>query len=84
MSYQIDPRKVAGVVAECNNIIKAQGFNHGEVLVGLSELIGRIIVDASKHHMHADQMYQTVQKHIIETIKIGGEATGKFHTEILG
>jgi hypothetical protein len=83
MSYQIDQRKVIGVVTECNNVIKTHQFNHGEVLVGLSELLGRIIVDASKHHLQADQMYQLVQRQIIETIKVGGEASGKFRTEIL-
>ena len=77
MKHIIEPRKVAGVVVECNNVIKAKGFTHAEVLVGLSELLGRIIVDASSNYMQADELYQTVQKHIKDTIKIGNEAQGK-------
>lgn len=76
MKMQIDPRKVAGVVVECNNVIKDKKFNHGEVILGLSELIGRIIVDASAIHTQADEAYAIAQQHIVDTIKAGFAARG--------
>lgn len=77
MSYSIEPRKVAGVVIECNNQISALRANHGEVLMGLAELIGRVIVDAAKTHIEADAMYQVVQKRVLETIEVGSQARAK-------
>lgn len=71
MKYTIEPRKVAGVVVECNNVIKNMGFNHGEVVLGLAELIGRIIVDVSPTNLQADQLYGIAQDHMRDTIKAG-------------
>lgn len=77
MSYQIDQRKVAGVVIEANAALNAKGFNHGEVILGLAELIGRIIVDASDNGIQAKELAQVAANHIGLTIKIGAEATEK-------
>lgn len=77
MSYQIEPRKVAGVVVEANKALNGQGFNTGEVLLGLSELLGRIIVESADNHMQMREMVKVVETHLDKTITIGAQATQK-------
>ncbi len=77
MSYQIEPRKVAGVVVEANKALNGQGFNTGEVLLGLSELLGRIIVEAAENHMQMREMVKVVETHLDKTITVGAQATQK-------
>jgi hypothetical protein len=77
MSYQIDQRKVAGVVIETNAALNGKDFNHGEVIIGLAELIGRIIVEAADNGIQAKELAQVAANHIGLTIKIGAEATEK-------
>lgn len=77
MSYQIDPRKVAGVIVEANGALQGKGFNHGEVIIGLTELVGRTIVDAGQHHIHHDELKKVVTDHLDRTVRIGAFATGK-------
>lgn len=77
MAYKIEPRKVAGVVVEANQAISGKGFNHGEVVIGLSELIGRIIVDASATSIQAQELVKIVESHLALTLKRGAEASEK-------
>jgi hypothetical protein len=77
MSYQIEPRKVAGVVIEANQAITGKGFNHGEVVLGLSELMGRIIVDAVDTQIQAEELVAVASAHLKQTIMAGGQAKGK-------
>jgi hypothetical protein len=77
MAYKIEPRKVAGVVIEANQAISGKGFNHGEVVIGLSELIGRIIVDASATPIQAQELVKIVESHLALTLKRGAEASEK-------
>jgi hypothetical protein len=77
MSYQIEPRKVAGVVKEASAALEGKDFNHGEVLVGLAELLGRVIVDVGTHHIQMDDMKKVVIDHLERTVRIGAHATEK-------
>lgn len=77
MSYQIDPRKVAGVVVEANNALQGKPFNHGEVIVGVAELLGRVIVEAGRHHIQHDELKKVAFDHIDRTVRIGAFATEK-------
>jgi hypothetical protein len=77
MSYEIDRRKVAGVVTEAARAIDNKDFNHGEVIVGLSELIGRVIVDVAPSHIQMKQMVDIVNDHMNRTIVAGNDAKGK-------
>lgn len=77
MSYQIDPRKVAGVVVECNAALSSKGFNTGEILIGLTELLGRVIVEAGHTHIQHDDMKRVVSEHLDRTVRIGAHATEK-------
>lgn len=77
MAYNIDPRRVAGVVIESNKALQGNGFNHGEVVLGLSELIGRVIVEAAKTKIQADELVQVAIQHLQKTIEIGAESREK-------
>lgn len=77
MGYQVDQRKVAGVVIETNAALSGKDFNHGEVILGLAELIGRVIVEASDNGIQAKELAQVAANHIGLTIKVGAEATEK-------
>ena len=77
MSYKIDARKVTGVVTECDAALKDKGFNSGEVIVGMTELLGRVIVDAGTSPQQMDDMKKVVGDHLDRTVRIGAYATGK-------
>lgn len=73
----IEPRKVMGVITECNRVLNGQGFNQGEVLVGLSELIGRVIVETAQGPTQTAAMKELCHQHIEDTIRIGMDAKGQ-------
>lgn len=77
MPYQIEPRRIAGVVAEASRAIEGHNFNHGEVIVGLAELTGRIIVEAASNHIQMKEMVEAVVEHLDRTIVAGSDAKGK-------
>jgi hypothetical protein len=77
MAYNIEPRKVAGVILEANQAINGKGFNHGEVIIGLSELLGRIVVECAKNRIQTQEMVKVIESHLAKTIEIGSQATQK-------
>jgi hypothetical protein len=77
MSYEIDRSKVRGVVVEASRAIENKSFNHGEVIVGLAELIGRVVVDATDNHIQMKEMVKIVSEHMDRTIVAGNDAKGK-------
>jgi hypothetical protein len=77
MSYQIDQRKVVGVVLEANAALNDKGFNHGEVILGLAELIGRVIVEAAESSIQSGELMKVAIAHMEKTIRVGAEATEK-------
>lgn len=77
MSYPIEARKVAGVVREANAALANKGFNAGEILIGLAELVGRVIVESGSTSIQMDEMKSVVVSHLDRTIRIGAHATEK-------
>lgn len=77
MATAIEQRKVIGVVTEAGRLLADKGFNRGEMLIGLSELIGRIIVDVADTSIQAEELYGICQQHMLKTIEIGSRATQK-------
>jgi hypothetical protein len=71
MQHQIDPRKVAGVCTTALQSVGTQGFAYAEIIIGLSEAIGRLIVESSANTIHATELAQIAGKHISDTIRIG-------------
>jgi len=77
MAYEIDQRKVVGVVIETHTALVDKGFNHGEVVLGLAELIGRTIVEVAESSIQSAELMKVAMEHIERTIRIGAEATEK-------
>ncbi|TDN70485.1 hypothetical protein [Paraburkholderia sp. BL10I2N1] len=77
MAYHIDKQKVAGVLLETNLALTGKDFNHGEVIIGLGELIGRVIVEASNGPLQCQEMVKVVVAHLDRTVKAGSAARGK-------
>lgn len=76
-TVRIEPRKVAGVVVEASRILADKGFNRGEMILGLSELIGRVIIDTASTDIQAKELVGISAGHIDRTVQIGVEATQK-------
>ena len=83
MNAQIEARKVAGVVIEASCILADKGFNRGEMILGLSELIGRLIVDTAQDTIQAEELLKIVGNHISKTIDIGIQATKGSQSSII-
>lgn len=75
MGYEIDRRKVMGVILETDTALKGQGFNQGEVIVGLAELIGKVIVRTARTSIQMEEMKQVVVNHLERTIHHVSQAT---------
>ena len=77
MSYKIDQRKVTGVVIEANAALTNKGFNHGEIMIGLAELVGRVIVEVADNSIQATELMNVAKSHIDNTVRIGAQAREK-------
>lgn len=73
----IETNKVAGVMQEAAHAVSGKGFNAGEIIVGLSELVGRIIVDTASNHIAMKDMVTAVVEHLDRTIIAGSQAQEK-------
>jgi hypothetical protein len=83
MNAQIEARKVAGVVIEASRILADKGFNRGEIILGLSELLGRMIVDTAQDTIQAEELLKIVANHMSKTIDIGIQATKGSQSSII-
>lgn len=81
MSYEINPNKVAGVVKECDLLLGNGIFNTGEIIVGLTELLGRVIVKSCDTPVSMGQAAEVVSKHLTTTLYHGAIAKGFGRTE---
>lgn len=77
MSYKIDQRKVQGVVIEANLALQGKDFNHGEVIIGLAELIGRVVVEVADSQIQATELVKVANNHLENTVRIGAQAREK-------
>jgi hypothetical protein len=69
------------VVIETDAMLKAKGKEYGlnsaEVIIGLQELVGRIIVDMSNSPVGAQELIAHVKKHLDDTVRIGMGVKGQ-------
>jgi hypothetical protein len=79
-TVHIDPRRVMGVIVEANRALNGQGFNQPEVLLGLSQLIGRVIVEMSPGPSDTEAYKELCKNHIDDTVRLGFEAKGIIHS----
>lgn len=77
MPYEVNARAVKGVAYEASKAVSGMNFDNVEVILGLSELIGRIIVATAESHIQYDEMLGVAQQHMVRTIRAGAEAQGK-------
>lgn len=76
MSYEVTPGNVKWVA---ENVLKAIGdgkFNHGEVLLGVAEALGRIVVSAAATPVQGVSAMQVIVDHLNDVIKTGYMAKG--------
>ena len=78
----LEQRKVSGVVAEAARALEGKEFNHGEVVIGLAELIGRTVVDCTDNTLQARELVQAIVNHMTRTIAIGSQVKGKNIIEV--
>jgi hypothetical protein len=81
MEVKITPRNVMAVVVEVDRMLKAKSrdidLNQAEVMLGLQELVGRIIVDMASTQPGAMDLADHAKKHLDATIRIGMATKGQ-------
>lgn len=76
MSYQINPTAVASVVREVNAVLQGRKYNTGEVMIGLSEMLARVVVESCQTPVHAMDAMKVITDHLDRTLKAGYSAKG--------
>jgi hypothetical protein len=81
MEAKITPRNVMAVVVEVDAMLRAKAkdmnLNQVEVILGLQELVGRIIVDMSTNQVGADSLINHMKQHLDDTVRIGMRTKGQ-------
>lgn len=77
MAYEIKRDNIIGVARETNAMLRHHKFNHGEVVLGLSELIGHIVADVANNRIQADELINLAVGHIRGTVQKVAEVEGK-------
>ncbi len=76
MQYRVDPRLVAGAAHEIINMLEGKKFPPVETIMGLSEVLGRLIVMVSNTPVQMDSLSDVVCEHVKRTIDAGAKAKG--------
>lgn len=71
MELNVDQQKVAGVVKELNQVIGGKGFNRLELILGLAEMTGRVVVDTAETPIQARELAGVAFGHLSQTITVG-------------
>ena len=79
MEIKITQRNVMAVIIEVDKMLKEKKFpfNTVEVMLGLQELVGRIIVDMAPTQITADQLIEHSKSHLVDTVRIGMAQKGQ-------
>lgn len=72
MEVTLNKGKIAGVVKAAGESVSNRGFETPEVLFGLAELIGRILVDhAGGTIVQKLEMLKPIVEHAERTVRVG-------------
>jgi hypothetical protein len=71
MGYRVDTQKVASIVVEVNRMLTSKNISHGEVVLALAELLGRVIVEAAQNKIQAQELVKVSLEHLDATITRG-------------
>lgn len=76
MAYEVTPGNVTWV---CENVLKSirdGQFNHGEVILGVAEALGRIIITSAGTPIQGASAMQVVVDHLNASLAAGYTARG--------
>lgn len=76
MKHNINPMKVEMAVKDTLRSLGNGGLAHGEVLLALSESLGRMIVEVCKTPVQMTEMAKIANNHLLTTIHVGAQAKG--------
>lgn len=76
MAYEIDKAMVDKAVSFIMREVGQGSFNHGEVIIALSECLGRVIVDAAKTPIAMRDAVEVVANHVTTACRAGAAARG--------
>ncbi len=76
MAYEVTPGNVTWV---CENVLKSihdGQFNHGEVILGVTEALGRIVISAAHTPVQGATALQACIDHLRTVLAAGYQAAG--------
>lgn len=76
MSYEVNSGNVQWVSHQVQRALAGGRFNTGEVIIGVSEVLGRAIVATADTPVQGMQCAQVCLDHIVRTLKAGFSAKG--------
>lgn len=75
--FNVNPGNVKWVVAKVSNALQqGEQFTFGEVLLGLTEVLGRMIVEVAETPVAGLQSVEVMNNHLKNTIGAGFTAKG--------
>jgi hypothetical protein len=75
-TFHIEKRKIEGVQDITARALLNQGFSSVEILMGLSEFIGRLAVMEGSTPIQMQELIELAADHMLTTTQIGAEARG--------
>ena len=76
VKHDVNIVKVELVVKDILRMVGNGGLDYGEVLLALSEALGRVIVDVCKTPIQMTEMADVANAHLRRTIIAGAQAKG--------
>jgi len=79
VQHTITPKHVMAVVLEVDTMLRQKNlpFNTIEVMLGLQELVGRLIVDMATSQVSAGELVEHTKKHLDDTVRTGMATKGQ-------
>lgn len=74
--YDVVPGNVAWAAQKVVQALDGGNFNHGEVILGVAEALGRIVVNIAETPVQGGQCLQVIVNHLNETMQAGFTAKG--------
>lgn len=76
MAYEVQPGNVEWVCSRVLKSLDGGQFNHGEVILGIAEALGRVVVSSAETPVQGTQAAQVILAHLNSTIAAGYSAKG--------
>lgn len=75
-TFAVEKRKLEGVQDITARALNDQGFSSVDIMLGLGEFIGRMIVMEGTTPIQMMDLLEVVNTHMVNTTRIGAEARG--------